>query len=276
MRLAFAVVFLWSSLHVLSCLGIVRTTAHASPLDEREVIAKTLIAEAGEARCSDHAAILHVLKRRTGLPRFRGRSIADVAQAYSSFWNDAPKKPRQLQIHGLTWDEMPAWTHQLIEAFEGGLVPDPCEGKAIHWGSLEDSTKRTDLRAVDCGQTANVFFDERFAEPIVPIFVPMTPVVLEPPEPLSEVMLADVRPAPIDLTPWTLVLGLLLVIAYLAHRNHGLAEENEDQKIMGALGRPRRDAEPAFALKTGGSYTDLVTARAGPLDQADQAKERPT
>lgn len=110
--------------------------------------------------------MLHVLeRRRLVLPAYEGMSLTQAAQAYSQFL--APTRPQDSSKHRKmiferiqTIDDAPKWAVRLVDQFlrDPKLVPDPCKGKAWHWGGrFEVSSATARVRGVDCGRTANVF-----------------------------------------------------------------------------------------------------------------------
>lgn len=216
---------------VVLWLWLLRATAHGEELSEKEVLAKTLLAEAGEAPLVDHAAILHVLKRRQTLPRLEDHSLAEVAQAYSVFWRDPPSSAHARSIRALTWDEIPAWTKELVETFEAGALPDPCEGRAWHWGSAEDAAHRPDLEPVGCGTTANVFLGlERprrpAPEPLPAVSTPRMEIVVIEPE--IRALGQDAQEA--ERVSWMFVVSLVVLCGVLVHRLGDVMAENQRRK----------------------------------------------
>ncbi|MCP4243506.1 MAG: hypothetical protein GY772_23370 [bacterium] len=147
-------------------LVMLTTSATAAPGqrvsdDDRLVLIQTMIAEAGWRKARDHAAILHVLDRRRRLPLLapENLSLADMAKRYSKF--HSPHKPinkHRARVKAVTLESAPAWSHEAVTRFYDGTLPDPCRGKALHWGSFSDYRGRTGFRSVvDCGPTHNIF-----------------------------------------------------------------------------------------------------------------------
>ena len=129
-------------------------------VEDRMVLVQALLGEAGWVPCNDHPAILHVLERQRSLPSHAGYSLTRMAQAYAQFLDPKrdPDLPHRAAISALTIDSAPSWAVRLVDTFlaDPAAVKDPCQGKAWHWGSPEETlTDKT--RQVDCGHTKNVF-----------------------------------------------------------------------------------------------------------------------
>lgn len=132
------------------------TLAHAQERDDALDLARCLWAEAGREPSRDWPAILHVLQRRTRLPAWRGKTAADVARAYCVSLNGRAQNPRARRIRHADRDEVPARALRLTEAWVRGERPaDPCNGSAYDWDHREHAGRVV----VDCGETANVFFE---------------------------------------------------------------------------------------------------------------------
>ena len=137
-------------------------TSTALSGEEKLVLIHTLIGEAGWTKARDHAAIMHVLDRRRQLPLLAPErlSLADMALKYSKFHSPykAPNKHRAA-VKALTLDTAPAWAHEAVDRFYAGTLPDPCRGRALHWGSYEDYQQPSNATraVVDCGKTYNIF-----------------------------------------------------------------------------------------------------------------------
>lgn len=135
--------------------------------DPALILARALVAEAGYRPRADHAAILHVLARRA--QRLAAPSPMRAHARLAVLYCSALRLDRTPHTtHGIT-ARTASWTYLerrapdvvgLVRAWErGDEIPDPCGGRAVHWGS------RLDVRArgwpasavVDCGDTANVF-----------------------------------------------------------------------------------------------------------------------
>jgi len=147
--------------------------AHADSGDDVLWLARAMIAEADFVSTTDHAALAHVLIRKA--ERIPGLSIARIARVYCSGLgpNDA-RTPRlkwviELNEAGMqpkhwpkdaTWEYYrPLWLAAMDRAQNAiaGTLPDPCRGRAAHWGSPTDTPPRG-LRRIDCGDTANIFY----------------------------------------------------------------------------------------------------------------------
>jgi len=141
------------------------------PVDHRgdaTTLAICVLAEAGGNRL-DHHGILHVLKRRAmQLSERSGHhiSIAEMARRYCRIFRDPPRHRNFLRA--LVWaqtPERPGYAHAWQQAqlsvvlFLLEVDLDPCDGRAMHWGSTADARKppRRSVR-VDCGPTKNVFW----------------------------------------------------------------------------------------------------------------------
>jgi hypothetical protein len=130
--------------------------AHAQQRDDALDLARCIVAEAGRQPGRDALAILHVLQRRTRLPAWRGKTAADVARAYCVSLNGRAQSERARRLRRAERDELPAHVVRLADAWTSGERPaDPCGGRAWHWS---DGTSAGGA-VVDCGQTANVFFE---------------------------------------------------------------------------------------------------------------------
>ena len=128
----------------------------AVALGPTHTLALTLVAEAEYAE-TDHAAILHVLDRRAARG---GETPAQHAMRYSSFWR-RPETParvlRRIRKNPEKWRA----TLERVRRFERGELPDPCRGRALHWGDREGDlarAKRAGWARVSCGNTANLFW----------------------------------------------------------------------------------------------------------------------
>jgi len=116
---------------------------------EAQTLAICVLAEAGDSRV-DHAGILYVLKRRAmQLSQRSGRYISTPAMArrYCRIFRDPPA--HRAFLLGFKWN--------------GAMLQvdfDPCEGRAMHWGSHADSKKGRPKNTVPvfCGPTRNLFW----------------------------------------------------------------------------------------------------------------------
>jgi len=136
---------------------------------EARTLAVCLIAEAGASRI-DHAGILYVLQRRSAqLSQRSGRYVSppDMARRYCRIFRDPPK--HRAFLRGFQWGQ-PAPRPQYQRAWEAAQLSvalhmlrvdyDPCEGRAMHWGSHADSKKGKPKNTVPvfCGPTRNLFW----------------------------------------------------------------------------------------------------------------------
>jgi len=135
---------------------------------EARTLATCILAEAGASRI-DHHAILHVLQRRAAqLTARSGREIstADMAQRYCRIFRDPPQ--HRVFLLTFRWGEKPtkaqyahAWRQAQLSValFMLGVDMDPCDGRAMHWGSHADA-KKPPKKAVQvtCGPTRNLFW----------------------------------------------------------------------------------------------------------------------
>ncbi len=127
--------------------------------DPALILTRALVAEAGYRIRVDHAAILHVLRRRT----WQKDPVGDAYMAirYCSVFKRETR--RAIKLRAAPWEyferRAPQVTSLVQKWVRGDRVGDPCRGKARHWGSIQDM-ERLDLRGrvlADCGPTANVF-----------------------------------------------------------------------------------------------------------------------
>lgn len=142
------------------------------PADHRQdarTLAVCLLAEAGQSRI-DHAGILYVLQRRAGqLSERSGRYVSppDMARRYCRIFRDPPK--HRAFLLSFQWAQA-APRPQYQRAWEAAQLSvvlhllqvdyDPCDGRAMHWGSQADSKKGRPARTVSvfCGPTRNLFW----------------------------------------------------------------------------------------------------------------------
>lgn len=135
---------------------------------EATTLAICVAAEAGANRL-DHHAILHVLQNRaTLLSKRSGQrvSIAEMARRYCRIFRDPPKHRNFLRA--FAWAQTPerqsyafAWQQAQLSVvlFLLGVDIDPCDGKAMHWGSHQDALKPPKRSVpVFCGPTRNLFW----------------------------------------------------------------------------------------------------------------------
>lgn len=149
------------------------------PEETRLLLLKVLVGEAGYEEVADHPAILGVLAKRNQLPAWRGKDIAELAQVYSAVVREGlPTNANRARAARVTRESAPEQIMQLVDALGDGtpLVPcrgawapgmvcDPCRGRAVHWGSVQDSHS-SPLPVVACGRTRNVFLGERRQTPV--------------------------------------------------------------------------------------------------------------
>lgn len=161
--------------------------AHAQPRagasvivwdDDPEAAVRSLltafVAEADFDAPADHAAIGHVLVRRATV---QGVPVEELAQRYVSVFKPRVVSARAHWLRGLTTEctPPPAWPRNArwsraaclnvvarARALLSGDLPDPCHGRAQHWGAPYGVDHARALRAgwerVDCGNTANAFW----------------------------------------------------------------------------------------------------------------------
>ena len=128
----------------------------AADVDPREtarrdpalLLAQALIAEAGWTVRNDHVAILYVLLRRSTLPAFQRDDgllpECRVALAYvRAFHPRGALSDRQRRMRALDWpllEERAPGVARLTRGWVAGTrPPDPCAGRAWHWGSRVDT-----------------------------------------------------------------------------------------------------------------------------------------
>ncbi len=132
--------------------------------DPTLILVKALVAEAGYSPVADHTAILHVLRNVGGRAP---RSQALQAVNYCSVFKPTKHATKHRhQVGTADWAYMNAaapTVSKLVKAWvRGAEIADPCGGRAVHWGSVEDMKARRIDPAVylDCGGTRNVFISE--------------------------------------------------------------------------------------------------------------------
>ena len=136
--------------------------------ENRLVLVQGLLGEAGYRPANDHPSILHVLERRRHLPKYEGLSLTDMARKYAKFlspYRDKNSSPHRRGVFALTLETAPGWTIKLVDRFleDPENVPDPCRGKAWHWGSYTD-VQKSKRKRVNCGKTYNIFLSLREQE----------------------------------------------------------------------------------------------------------------
>lgn len=129
--------------------------------ENRLTLVQALLGEEGWRPSDGHPAILHVLDRRRTLPKFKGLSLTGMANEYAKFLS--PKRPKdstpaRRAVFALTLETAPGWAVKLVDQYldDPASVPDPCRGRAWHWGSWSD-VQTSVRRRVDCGRTHNIF-----------------------------------------------------------------------------------------------------------------------
>jgi hypothetical protein len=174
-----ALTFFWTLLFVLSViyvLLVINPHAHAqTEPSETLLLAQAMVLEADWISATDHAAIAHVLMReskRAGVP------LPSHIRRYVAGFKI--KLPRNLMIRSLTaegwepegwpqnlsWPKHQVWWWATIERAKralAGTLPDPCRGRADHWGGDMDlgRAERAGWVRVDCGDTANTFWERQ-------------------------------------------------------------------------------------------------------------------
>ena len=145
---------------------IARMPAEHRPM--ARTLAICVLAEAGGNRL-DHAGILYVLQRRAEQLTQRSGTLVstdEVARRYCRIFRDPPR--HRTFLRSFSWAATPArevyaepWRKAQLSVviFLLGLGVDPCDGRAMHWGSAEDA-QRPPKRAVKvfCGPTRNIFW----------------------------------------------------------------------------------------------------------------------
>lgn len=141
-------------------------------------LARAVVGEAGWRAENDHIAIPYVLLRRwkTMSRRWPDLKFKGVILAYAkalgggrSSYTPRQQWIRRLNFEGLQPDHWPAkanWKYHKpiwykilnrLDDWRLGRVPDPCRGKAEHWGGEMDKPLAT-MHEVDCGDTVNKFY----------------------------------------------------------------------------------------------------------------------
>lgn len=159
--------------------------AHAAPMplptddETRNRLAIAWVAEANWNAPRDYAATGHVLAWRwRNLPALQEMEFGEVITSYVAVFRKSRRTRRMQWVLGLNaggemplaWDmrlswaaHRPLWGRVLrfASAFLRGRVPDPCGGRARHWGGPGIDTPSNRLRPIDCGDTHNVFYAYR-------------------------------------------------------------------------------------------------------------------
>lgn len=132
--------------------------------EDRMLLVRMLLGEAGWRPANDHPAMLHVLERRRTLTAHEGFTLTRMAEAYANFLSPHrdPKLPHRAAINALTIDTAPGWAVRLVDTFleDPTQVKDPCRGKAWHWGATWE-VNVSKKRRVNCGYTRNVFLKQK-------------------------------------------------------------------------------------------------------------------
>ena len=145
------------------------------PRDDRTALALSIAvaAESGLPHVSDHEAIPNVLARRWNeVDAFERWSFYRLITKYCSVFKirESRRTRRQKWAMALTlgpqepmfWTPKaswavhgPQWTVivQKMKRFLSRGLPDPCRGRALHWGSSEDP-QRANTKRVRCGADA--------------------------------------------------------------------------------------------------------------------------
>lgn len=141
-------------------------------------LARAMVGEAGWKSERDHVAIAYVFKRRwrSMSRRWPGLRFEAVVLRYAKALGGGRREftPRQRWVRGLipeavepdgwpgraSWRRhRPLWLAALRRAdrWRQGRLPDPCGGRADHFGGTID-TPWEGLEEVDCKGTANTFY----------------------------------------------------------------------------------------------------------------------
>jgi len=146
-------------------------------------LARSFIGEAGWEAARDHAGIAWVLARRwrRQIRRWPDMTFVTVVKNYVhalGFRRRSGPTRRQRWLRGLLgplapegWPARSSWRKHVglwrsararSRDWMVGRVPDPCRGRAWNWGGHVDEglAQRKALNEVDCGETANTFYDD--------------------------------------------------------------------------------------------------------------------
>lgn len=144
-------------------------------------LARAMVGEAGWKSERDHVAIAYVLERRWRSMRRRWPDLRfeAVVLRYAKALGGGRREftPRQRWIRGLApmgdepdgWPRTCSWKRHLplwravlrrADRWRQRRLPDPCGGKAWHWGGTIDVPWKG-LEEIDCGDTANTFYELR-------------------------------------------------------------------------------------------------------------------
>lgn len=174
------------------CLLVAASATAQSPLPQEQWddttrlwLARAMVAEAGWEAPRDHVAIAYVITRRwkRAVQRWPQLTFLDMLRNYCAGLGTAGREltPRQIWIRNLDelgpmseseapkgWPSSKArWSAhrdlwgQIVSratAWGAGELPDPCRGRAEHWGGTTDLPK-TRMVPVDCGDTENTFYE---------------------------------------------------------------------------------------------------------------------
>lgn len=141
-------------------------------------LARAMIGESGWLSVNDHVAIAYVLKRRWNAIQNRWPKIRfkTVILAYAKALGGGRREytRRQIWVRSLSfdlsepqgWPQKVSWkshskywiqTLERVDRWVRGELPDPCKGRAFHWGGNMDTPRET-MFPVDCGDTINTFY----------------------------------------------------------------------------------------------------------------------
>jgi hypothetical protein len=183
---------------ICACLAALSLGLAAVPLaranvwdeETRLVMIKVLVGEAGYSLVPDHPAIIAVLHKRKELPAWRNKGFVELARAYSAVVREGmPANANRARTALVTRETAPAPIVQLVDAvgdgrllapcrrqWQPGMLCDPCQNRAIHWGSAVDAA-RSPLARISCGRTHNVFLGPRDTTPARPRAVPINGLI---------------------------------------------------------------------------------------------------
>lgn len=167
---------------MLSLLPVAPAARPGWDEETRIVMLKVMVGEAGYALGVDHPSMIAVLMKRNELPFWRDKPIREVAMAYSMVVKEGlPTNENRERTARVTRAcacagepecaciSAPTAIMALVDAvgdgtplppcrrpWEPGMLCDPCRGRAIHWGSVQDA-HASPLATIACGRTRNVF-----------------------------------------------------------------------------------------------------------------------
>lgn len=137
----------------------------------RRMLTRMILIESSSGR--DGPAIAWTMARRwRGLASVRGESFGDYVESTSAILRAHARRTRRgvddkraAELAGLTEHQATvvststskhAEVEAMLDAWMRGEVPDPCNGRSFMWSSR---WFQRDERRVDCGGTANAFFE---------------------------------------------------------------------------------------------------------------------